>query len=71
MDFYNKISEEVLSDTDKDILFLLYRVIKDADTLDRIRFGLGELDVKSLKLDESIKFTLIAKQLLNVDVLFE
>jgi hypothetical protein len=32
----------------------VYRVVKDADALDRVRFGRGHLDVRQLRLEASL-----------------
>ena len=44
---------------------LLYKIIKDADALDRVRFGKAGLDISYLRLEESKKMTLIARLLLD------
>lgn len=39
----------------------LYRVFKDADALDRVRFGIQNLDMSFLRLPESKRLTLVAR----------
>ena len=43
---------------------LLYKILKDADALDRIRLGIRQLNPNYLRLN-SLEYLLIAKQLLN------
>ena len=45
---------------DNERIHLLYNIIKDADALDRVRFGMHGLDMNYLRLEESKKMTLIA-----------
>lgn len=42
---------------------LMYKILKDADALDRQRFGIRELDIKYLRLDFSHKLLFAASQL--------
>ena len=53
--------------TDKENM-LLYQILKDADALDRIRFGLDDLDPKYLRLEESKKLIDFAKELYSLGV---
>ena len=46
-------------------LLTCFKIVKDADALDRVRFGIRELDVNYLRLENSIKYTLIAQQTFN------
>lgn len=55
---YKKIEKSFTSN--KDSIILLYKIFKDADALDRIRFGKQELDVKYLRLEESRNLPLVA-----------
>lgn len=49
---------------DKDpTMLLLYQVFKDADGLDRLRLGENALDVKYLRIKESLLFVELSKQL--------
>lgn len=43
----------------------LFRVFKDSDSLDRVRFGIKELDVKQLRLPVSKELGLIARMYVN------
>lgn len=47
---------------DKEKALLLYNVLKDADALDRVRFGLRDLDVRYLRIPISKKLVLTADQ---------
>lgn len=60
-----------LSSEDKSKLTFLFNVIKDADALDRLRFGVkGQLDVTYLRLPNSIKYSFFANQLVrNFEIL--
>lgn len=40
---------------------LLYQIFKDADALDRVRFGIKDLDLSFLRLDNSKLLTLVAR----------
>lgn len=60
-----KYIEENFDKEDINSVKLLYSVIKDADALDRVRFGLGGLDVNFLRNDISKDLIFVAKQLLN------
>lgn len=64
--FYEAISN--YSIVDKEELSLIYKILKDCDALDRVRFGPNDLDVNYLRLDESIQYALIAKQLLHTNI---
>lgn len=44
-------------------LISFYNILKDADALDRVRFGIKCLDVNYLRLKNSIKYVLFANQL--------
>lgn len=46
---------------DKDYLWLLFCILKDADALDRYRFGIHDLDVNYLRLPNSIRLATFAK----------
>lgn len=46
-----------------------YQVLKDADALDRVRFGIRALDVDYLRLESSKRMILIAEQLLKMRIL--
>jgi len=46
-------------------VLLLYNIIKDADALDRVRFGKYGLNMSYLRLSESRKMTLIARLCVN------
>lgn len=43
----------------------VYQILKDADALDRVRFGIRGLDTNQLRLKESLKLPLLATQLIN------
>lgn len=43
-------------------MMLMYKILKDADGLDRLRFGVRELDMDYLRLDISKTLVLIAVQ---------
>lgn len=45
----------------RDRVELLYKVFKDADGLDRIRFGIRDLDLNFLRLPVSKTLTLVAR----------
>lgn len=68
---YEKIENNAKQDThwkqNKDRITLLYKIFKDADGLDRIRFGniVGDLDINQLRLPESKKMTPLARILLE------
>ena len=44
-----------------DIVKLLFKIFKDCDGLDRVRFGLRALDLSYLRLDISQHYPLIAR----------
>jgi len=46
---------------DSERTHLLFNIIKDADALDRVRFGKHGLDLSFLRLSESSKMTLVAR----------
>lgn len=48
-----------------DRLLLLFQIIKDADALDRVRFGPGALDCRFLRLEASLQLIGYAKELLE------
>lgn len=50
---------------DKKTSIMLYNILKDADALDRVRFGIKALDVKQLRLDISKELVLVAKLMLH------
>lgn len=60
----DKLAEEYLKSTDtiqaKKRTWLLYQILKDADALDRVRFGLYDLDVNQLRLPISHKLVPLA-----------
>lgn len=58
-------TNSVLGSYGKDRVKQLLQVFKDADALDRVRFGITELDWKQLRLDESKTLTLVAR--MNVE----
>ena len=51
--------------SDKENTLLMYKILKDADALDRVRFGIRDLDINDLRLNESKKLLLVAQQCLN------
>lgn len=51
--------------SDKENTLLMYKILKDADALDRVRFGIRDLDINYLRLNESKKLLLVAQQCLN------
>lgn len=60
-----KAKKALESDTrieDKEKALLLYNILKDADALDRVRFGLRDLDVRYLRIPISKKLVLTADQ---------
>ena len=60
----NKLAEEYLKTTDtiraRKRTWLLYQILKDADALDRVRFGIYDLDVNQLRLPISHKLVPLA-----------
>lgn len=60
----DKLAEEYLKSTDtiraKKRTWLLYQILKDADALDRVRFGIYDLDVNQLRLPISHKLVPLA-----------
>ena len=60
----DKLAEEYLKTTDtiraKKRTWLLYQILKDADALDRVRFGIYDLDVNQLRLPISHKLVPLA-----------
>lgn len=60
----DKLAEEYLKTTDtiraRKRTWLLYQILKDADTLDRVRFGIYDLDVNQLRLPISHKLVPLA-----------
>jgi len=54
-----------LSTKDIETLKFFYNILKDADALDRVRFGIKELDVDYFRLKNSIKYVLFATQSQN------
>ena len=60
----DKLAEEYLKSTDtiraKKRTRLLYQILKDADALDRVRFGIYDLDVNQLRLPISHKLVPLA-----------
>lgn len=58
-----KIKSMNLSFSDRVKLISFYNILKDADALDRVRFGFKCLDVNYLRLKNSIKYVLLAHQL--------
>ena len=63
-----KAKKALDSDTrikDKQKVSLLYNVLKDADALDRVRFGLRDLDVRYLRIPISKQLVLTADQCLR------
>ena len=60
----NKLAEEYLKSADairaKKRTWLLYQILKDADALDRVRFGIYDLDVNHLRLPISHKLVPLA-----------
>ena len=63
-----KAKKALDSDTrieDKQKALLLYNILKDADALDRVRFGLRDLDVRYLRIPISKQLVLTADQCLR------
>ena len=60
----DKLAEEYLKSTDtiraRKRTWLLYQILKDADALDRVRFGIYDLDVNQLRLPISHKLVPLA-----------
>ena len=60
----DKLAEEYLKTTDtiraRKRTWLLYQILKDADALDRVRFGIYDLDVNQLRLPISHKLVPLA-----------
>lgn len=60
----DKLAEEYLKSADtiraKKRTWLLYQILKDADALDRVRFGIYDLDVNQLRLPISHKLVPLA-----------
>ena len=58
------LAEEYLKSTDtiraRKRTWLLYQILKDTDALDRVRFGIYDLDVKQLRLPISHKLVPLA-----------
>ena len=61
----NFIENSNFSEENQDRLIDLLFILKDADALDRVRFGIKALDVKYLRYEYSKKITLIAQLALN------
>lgn len=60
-----KYIEENFDEVDKDQIKLAYSILKDADALDRVRFGIRELDISYLRNKESKDLIFVAQQLLH------
>lgn len=58
-------SSKNIKEERKETLWTMYQVIKDADALDRVRFGIRDLDIKFLRLNSSLKLTKVAVQAIN------
>lgn len=60
----DKLAEEYLKTTDtiraRKRTWFLYQILKDADALDRVRFGIYDLDVNHLRLPISHKLVPLA-----------
>ena len=60
----DKLAEEYLKSTDtiraRKRTWLLYQILKDADALDRVRFGIYDLDVNQLRLSITHKLVPLA-----------
>lgn len=54
--------------TNKENIKKLYNIIKDADALDRVRFGLRGLNPNYLRLEVSKKLVIVANLLLNINL---
>lgn len=61
----DKIRSMNLEFGDRMKLITFYNILKDADALDRVRFGIKCLDVKYLRMTNSIEYVLLANQLKN------
>lgn len=51
----------------KELLWICYGILKDADALDRLRLGWRDLDTGYLRNSISKNLVFVAKQLLNVN----
>lgn len=51
--------------SDKNKLTLMYNIIKDADALDRFRFGIRNLNIDFIRLEESKKLMLFARMAID------
>lgn len=62
---YHKIRNTRGLSKQRERAFRLYKIFKDADALDRVRFGniKGDLDLNMLRLEESKQLTLVARLL--------
>lgn len=48
-------------DADREYITFLYNIFKDADALDRVRFGIMDLDLNQLRTEEAKTLTLVAQ----------
>ena len=53
------------SHPEKDTIWYLYSVLKDADALDRVRFGIRDLNISLLRLPESVYLVPVAVNLIK------
>lgn len=63
---YHCKPDENIFETDQE--YLAYKILKDADALDRLRFGFYELDTNYLRLNYSSELLLVAYQLTNTEM---
>ena len=65
VDGYEEIKRNRKLSKNRSRNMLLFKVFKDADALDRVRFGIKDLDIRKLRLQESKSFSLVANLLLK------
>ncbi len=63
-DYFEYITKNV-PENEKEIYFECIKIMKDADALDRVRFGVKDLDMNYLRTEEAKVMTLIAQQALH------
>ena len=61
---YEKYIKENVPEALRPKYTLCIKIIKDADALDRVRFGIRDLDINYLRTEEAKKMTLVAQQAL-------
>jgi hypothetical protein len=62
-DFCKEVYDDPQFRCKKTTMIAMYQVLKDADALDRVRFGLHDLDLNQLRLEQSKELGAVARLL--------